>query len=401
MQQCSILGVSGVFFFLACLGLGCGSDPVSADDSQRTVPGEDGGTANADAATGSDEIPLGMEEDSSLEGIPPDPETDDGIGGATSYVWPMPGCKNITSKFLDKTRQDKHYGIDVTCNNRSLTLGHTVVAAAEGTVQAIGTYRGTMPYPNCTPVGSGGLLVQIRHPDGTLTRYLHNSSVLVKKGDTVKAGQEIAKAGTSGCSTGPHLHFDIMRGKTYVDPEKFVEPTDNAAGSSQSGCKTQFLYCGGNVVAGDRDTLYSCTGGTSGVVQERCAYGCEIHDSGESDRCITAGPTVPSTDKYPCGSSFSRMGKTVQTCSLTQNGVPVFADTGGSQSRIGILNKAGGNWFVCQKKGSPHTLGGATNDWWAKTYSDDGKWGWVPETYFKGGANNEKDAGLRECQSGE
>jgi murein DD-endopeptidase MepM/ murein hydrolase activator NlpD len=62
----------------------------------------------------------------------------------------------------------------------------------------------------------------ISHGDGIMSYYYHNSKLLVSVGDKVSAGQQIAKAGSTGISTGPHLHFSITVNGTYVNPRKYV-----------------------------------------------------------------------------------------------------------------------------------------------------------------------------------
>lgn len=76
---------------------------------------------------------------------------------------------------------------------------------------------------------SYGNLVEIDHGRGLLTRYAHTSKVLVKAGDIVRRGQVIAEVGTTGRSTGPHLHFEVMVDGVHQDPAKFL-----AAGQVES-----------------------------------------------------------------------------------------------------------------------------------------------------------------------
>jgi murein DD-endopeptidase MepM/ murein hydrolase activator NlpD len=71
-------------------------------------------------------------------------------------------------------------------------------------------------------VGSYGLLVELDHGDGLLTRYAHCSRVLVKVGDQVDRGDRIATVGRSGLTTGPHLHYEIIYKGQPVDPLLFI-----------------------------------------------------------------------------------------------------------------------------------------------------------------------------------
>jgi len=67
-----------------------------------------------------------------------------------------------------------------------------------------------------------GNLVEINHGDGYVTRYAHNERTLVKVGDTVKRGETIALMGSTGHSTGPHVHFEVLRNGRQVDPLSFI-----------------------------------------------------------------------------------------------------------------------------------------------------------------------------------
>ena len=86
------------------------------------------------------------------------------------------------------------------------------MAAAGGTV-SIATYS-----------YSAGNYVVINHGNGLSTVYMHCSQLLVSAGDTVKAGQTIAKVGSTGYSTGSHLHFAVRKNGSYVNPSGYVSP---------------------------------------------------------------------------------------------------------------------------------------------------------------------------------
>ena len=67
-----------------------------------------------------------------------------------------------------------------------------------------------------------GEMVEINHGNGLATRYCHNEKVLVKQGDMVRKGQEVALMGSTGRSTGPHLHFEVLKNGAQVDPLRFI-----------------------------------------------------------------------------------------------------------------------------------------------------------------------------------
>ena len=108
-----------------------------------------------------------------------------------SYIWPTKGV--FTSGFGWRWGR-MHQGIDIA----NLT-GTPIMASKDGIV----THAGWM--------GGYGYLVEISHSDGASTRYAHNSKLLVRKGQLVPQGATIAKMGSPGRSTGPHLHFEIRK----------------------------------------------------------------------------------------------------------------------------------------------------------------------------------------------
>ena len=125
---------------------------------------------------------------------------------AKGFVWPAKGV--FTSGFGPRWGR-MHKGIDI-----AAPTGTPIHAAADGVVISAGWNR-----------GGYGKLVDIRHPDGTLTRYAHNSKIIVRKGQRVQQGQMISKMGSTGFSTGPHLHFEIRKGGTKaVNPIAFLPP---------------------------------------------------------------------------------------------------------------------------------------------------------------------------------
>ena len=111
-----------------------------------------------------------------------------------------------------------HNAIDI-----GIPTGTPIIAMADGTVTKTVTGCIVGDY-NCG--GSCGNYVVLSHRDGLSTMYCHNSTVEVKVGDNVKQGQMIAKAGTTGSSTGPHLHFNIKLNGASVNPLDYVSASD-------------------------------------------------------------------------------------------------------------------------------------------------------------------------------
>ncbi|MCS6943139.1 MAG: peptidoglycan DD-metalloendopeptidase family protein [Geminocystis sp.] len=122
------------------------------------------------------------------------------------FIWPARGV--LTSGFGRRWGR-MHKGIDI-----AGPVGTPIVAAADGVVISAGWNA-----------GGYGNVVRIRHFDGTITLYAHNSKILVRRGDYVTQGQQIAKMGSTGFSTGPHLHFEIHpQGRRPVNPLAFLPP---------------------------------------------------------------------------------------------------------------------------------------------------------------------------------
>jgi len=98
-----------------------------------------------------------------------------------------------------------HPGIDF-----AAPQGTTVVSAGAGTVSFVGQISGY------------GNVVEVTHDGGIITRYGHLSAFLVKEGDAVSTGSPIARVGSTGRSTGPHLHFEVRRSDTATDPARYL-----------------------------------------------------------------------------------------------------------------------------------------------------------------------------------
>lgn len=127
---------------------------------------------------------------------------------AAPHVWPLDGKVQITSEFGWRVLQgvrEFHEGVDL-----NAWYGTPVKATKDGTVTFAG-WRGGL-----------GWAVEIKHEEGFVTLYAHNSRLLVKKGDLVKAGDVIARSGSTGRSTGPHVHYEILLNGKPVDPMKYI-----------------------------------------------------------------------------------------------------------------------------------------------------------------------------------
>lgn len=129
-----------------------------------------------------------------------------------TMTWPVPSSSDISSGYgmrlhpiLKKYRM--HTGIDI-----SASSGKSIVAANNGIVKYSGWQSG---YGNTLIIDHGG---------GITTLYAHCSKLLVSVGDSVKAGEVVAKVGSTGLSTGPHLHFEVRKDGETQDPTNYVSP---------------------------------------------------------------------------------------------------------------------------------------------------------------------------------
>ena len=116
----------------------------------------------------------------------------------------------ITSSFgrrADPIRGGRqfHKGIDFEAD-----IGDPVLSVADGVVSFAGVRSGY------------GNVIEIDHGNGYVTRYAHNSRLLGRVGDLVRSGQQIARAGSTGRSTGAHVHFEVWEGGHAVNPRKFL-----------------------------------------------------------------------------------------------------------------------------------------------------------------------------------
>lgn len=131
-------------------------------------------------------------------------------GEMTGFIWPCPSYTRISSYFGPRQQpvagaSTNHKGVDL-----AAPYGSDILAAASGVVT-------TSKYS-----ASAGNYIVIAHGNGVSTVYMHASSLLVSVGETVTQGQVIAKVGSTGYSSGNHLHFGVIKNGSYVDPLGYI-----------------------------------------------------------------------------------------------------------------------------------------------------------------------------------
>lgn len=137
------------------------------------------------------------------------------LNSVSSFVLPITGAV-ISSGFGWRVHpvtgeRRMHKGVDF-----AAPTGTPIFAAADGVVTDAGWTN-----------GGYGNIVELRHSDGSVALYAHTSRVYVSKGQVVNRGQAIAEVGTTGRSTGPHLHFEVQPdGKNAVDPMDYLQMRD-------------------------------------------------------------------------------------------------------------------------------------------------------------------------------
>ena len=138
-------------------------------------------------------------------------ENSEYVGG--EMKWPLPGYSTISSGYGWRFNgTDFHTGIDITGGG---CMGADIVAANTGTVVKANTsYVAGIGY---------GMYIIIDHGGGKSTLYGHCSQLLVSEGQVVSRGQTIAKVGSTGWSTGPHLHFEVREGGQHVNPLPYLQ----------------------------------------------------------------------------------------------------------------------------------------------------------------------------------
>lgn len=121
-----------------------------------------------------------------------------------TFIWPVPGSKKVSS-FFGKRGSRHHDGVDIPA-----VSGTNILASASGKVVYSGKMRGY------------GNIVVIKHKNGYHSVYAHNRKHFVKKGQKVSQGEVIAQVGSTGRSSGPHLHFEIRRNNKVRNPALYL-----------------------------------------------------------------------------------------------------------------------------------------------------------------------------------
>lgn len=132
----------------------------------------------------------------------------------TPSGWPVEGGW-VSSGFGRRAdpftgHQSMHEGVDI-----ATRYGSPIQAMGDGLVTFSGDKAGY------------GLMIEVTHDSALVTRYAHTSGTLVKVGDRVQKGQQIALVGTSGRTTGPHLHFELLRDGNAVNPLRYLQQASN------------------------------------------------------------------------------------------------------------------------------------------------------------------------------
>ena len=186
---------------------------INAKKGELSAKNNELGNANADQAAYKTELEeqerlLNEIEDQIARTANPDAYQ----GSVTGFIWPCPSYTRISSYFGPRPQptagaSTDHKGVDL-----AAPYGSSILASAAGVVT-------TSTYSK-----SAGNYIVIAHGNGTSTVYMHCSALLVSVGETVEQGEKIAKVGSTGYSTGNHLHFGVIKNGSYVNPLNYISP---------------------------------------------------------------------------------------------------------------------------------------------------------------------------------
>ncbi|MGI5857041.1 MAG: M56 family metallopeptidase [Candidatus Merdivicinus sp.] len=186
---------------LGCAGtvLAVGLTPAEAEtppSSEISIPREDP-VLEPTAESGGSETGAESQEDAPILA----PTKND------SLLWPLAGGIRITAEFQPQSNLPAHLGLDMTVDGDKEAA---ILAAADGTVE------------EAEYSAKKGYYLRIRHGNGLETLYAHCSSLLAEEGDSVSAGEQVAVMGSTGYSTGPHCHFEVLVNGQSVDPLSYL-----------------------------------------------------------------------------------------------------------------------------------------------------------------------------------
>lgn len=209
-----IVAASTVFLFAAVLGWGHAERQQLAAEVARSPVGESGGQPELAERPAPEVERIGTSVARGGESVArlrearraalPEREQVQATAGTLgeSFMWPV--AAPISSVFGMRDGR-MHRGIDLAADH-----GDPILAALDGKVYFVGDIRGY------------GNTVILEHPNGIRTLYAHCSVLLVKQGQQVRRGELIARVGSTGFSTGPHLHFEILVNERHQDPLAYL-----------------------------------------------------------------------------------------------------------------------------------------------------------------------------------
>lgn len=186
----------------------------AAAQAKQQQQAQSSASAQTDTSTSDDS----SSDDSSSDYTPtPSPSPSVNPSSSGGYVWPTPGFYYLSSLWNEDRTTYNHGAIDIAGGG---IMGATVVAAASGTVAYTNTYcpHNWGKSSSCGCGGGYGKYVWIDHGNGKETIYAHLSSVAVSPGQHVAAGQTVGFVGSTGYSTGPHLHFECRYNGVKYNP---------------------------------------------------------------------------------------------------------------------------------------------------------------------------------------
>lgn len=207
------------------------SESIAAEEAKRALEKKQSEEAKkkAEEAVRKTEAPVSEAPvETEPEPVVPETEAPSYEVYSSGFAWPVPGFGMITSGYGPRSI-DNHKGVDITSGGSGSIMGRQIVAVADGIVASVNNSC-THNYGKSGSCGCGGgygNYVVILHSDGTYaTLYGHMSSAVVQAGQRVSQGQTIGYGGTTGWSTGPHLHFEVHKIPFSYDRSNTLDPQD-------------------------------------------------------------------------------------------------------------------------------------------------------------------------------